>query len=308
MTDYIPEPIKNLGIEAKEIILERLKNPFINLYLFFLIIYNWDIILYLLFSKDIIELKIQCAKNYYHDGHIWWLLNWRFIAPLIYSIVSNYILQIFSLVNDYLNAPLILKRYEKFCHSEKQMYNEYKEVIKVRTENKEKEDFEREIKNLMNKNEVLQFENEELTEKLKNNLEITAERRIESISPINKLPINLDHRTRKIILDMIFEDLKIPIKESSGSFNLIEYIIQELHRKEPFDNDDFVNVLYEGVNNLFLLTEDYEDFKSKEFMHRNTLEANSEKILHYLDANNYIKLDELQSSIRGKRYYDFIKQ
>lgn len=296
MTDYIPEPIKNLGSEAKDIILERLKNPFINLYLFFLIIYNWDIILYLLFSKDIIELKIQCIKNDYNKDNFWLILNWRFITPLIYSMLSNVLLQLLSLTYDYINNPLILIRYKVFCKVEIAKITEYKSVIKVRTKNKEKEDFEREIKNLMNKNEVLQLENEELTEKLKNNLENTAERRIDS-----KLPIDLEQQTKKNILDMIFDGIDLPKESENGQFKLIDYIFEKLQEKGMFRDIDLAEIIFNGLQNLYFETENKGQFDK---LYEENIKLNSNVIISYLLNIKLIKKDYSLSSARNEDCYE----
>jgi len=40
----IQDFVKESKEDIKEIVLERLKNPLINFYIFFLVIYNWDII------------------------------------------------------------------------------------------------------------------------------------------------------------------------------------------------------------------------------------------------------------------------
>lgn len=87
----------NLTKDIAQPITERLKNPLFLSFVITFIVVNWDVILYFIFSHDLIEYKIGNFHTHYAS-----FTNQLFkplIASLIYTVGSPYILSIVSIVN-----------------------------------------------------------------------------------------------------------------------------------------------------------------------------------------------------------------
>ncbi|MGV0923951.1 hypothetical protein [Empedobacter tilapiae] len=160
--------IKETKEDFKNVLLERLKLPIINYYIFFLIIYNWDIIVMLFFYKGNAEIRIEKVKSLYESYNFLFVLNWRMLVPLIYSFISC---MIFPYVSSFIESKLKRtneKRIEDFYDLEDNKAEREKKVIDKRSGNLEKSKLITEVDNL----KLQLFESEkEVTKLLTNNNE-----------------------------------------------------------------------------------------------------------------------------------------
>ena len=86
--------IDNIG----KSIASKLKVPIITTYISVLIIYNWDIIFYLIFGDEEAKIKIQYIKDQYGGIH--------FERIAICLLVSILLIVIFTVINTFLNYCL----------------------------------------------------------------------------------------------------------------------------------------------------------------------------------------------------------
>lgn len=140
--------ITDIKDDLKQIILERLKSPIINFYLFFLVIYNWDLLLMLFFLNGDVNTKILELKNTYDDKKIFWILNWRFIAPMIYAFLSIVLFPFISNFIENLLKTITKERISNFYEIEGLKADKDLVVINKRTGNKTLENLQNEISNL----------------------------------------------------------------------------------------------------------------------------------------------------------------
>lgn len=141
--------------DIKQILLERLKSPIINFYLFFLVLYNWDLILMLFFLNGDVNSKILELKNAYDEKKMFWILNWRFISPMIYAFLSIVLFPFISNFIDNLLKPITKKRIENFYEIEEVKADKDLIVINKRTGNKTLETLDVELKTEKEKTESL---------------------------------------------------------------------------------------------------------------------------------------------------------
>ncbi|MCE7058154.1 hypothetical protein LZF95_25955 [Algoriphagus sp. AGSA1] len=87
-----------------EFLKERLSNPFLITFLFFWIIWNWQGLVFFIYSEDDIIYKIQYINAHYVD------LNKNLIWPLVFAIGSILLSNIFYFGLEYLTNSFVLKR------------------------------------------------------------------------------------------------------------------------------------------------------------------------------------------------------
>ncbi|MDM1070871.1 hypothetical protein HX001_00025 [Empedobacter brevis] len=119
--------VKDFVVETKEVALNRLKYPLLKFYIFFIIICNWDIILFIFLGDADINMRITSIKNSIKETELYILgvsihfINLRWLMPMIYSLVS------------YLLFPYISYEIEKIISKVKnqQMDLESQEKLKI---------------------------------------------------------------------------------------------------------------------------------------------------------------------------------
>ncbi|MDM1138883.1 MULTISPECIES: hypothetical protein [unclassified Empedobacter] len=276
----VQEFAKDTKDDIKEIVLERLKNPLINFYLFFLVIYNWDIILYTSFSGSTIELKIDCIRQMYHNSDIWWIFNWRFVAALIYSIISLFLFQLLSLLIEIFYNKLIFRRYVIFCKLEQEKAIEYRNVINARTANKKIEDLERENKTLK---DLIETKDLEYSKFVEDNLKKAKNDKLE-----------------RDILSIILQEFTY---NSISDINLADKILNFINSNNNFTKKQFYNGIKDLLDLYFI--NDLEYNQDKEFNNfKNKLAENTESLIKYLEIQDLIKINKSLYDSTGKIYYN----
>ncbi|MGV0830739.1 hypothetical protein ACTS9D_00770 [Empedobacter brevis] len=284
----IQDFVKESKEDIKEIISERLKNPLINYYIFFLVIYNWDIILYTSFSSSTIEIKLDCIKEIYHNSDICWIFNWRFIAPLLYSIVSLFLFQLLSLIIDRFYNKLIIKRYVLYCNIEEGKATEYRRVIDARTGNKQIEDLE--IENISLKN-IIETQKLEFSEFAKNNL---------SEVKSNKSEIDtLESEISLIVLDGLTSKPSL----NNGEFNLVDYILNYIKSSGPYTENELLDEVEKGVDLYFFENNKYK-IAHQPVHFKALLKKNVKNLVKYLFSKDLIHYNKVLSESTGKNYYN----
>lgn len=119
--------VKDFVVETKDVALSRLKYPLLKFYLFFIIICNWDIILFIFLGDADINMRVTSIKNSIKSTEFEFLgvtipyINMRWLMPMVYSLIS------------YLLFPYISYEIEKIISKVKnqQMDLESEEQLKI---------------------------------------------------------------------------------------------------------------------------------------------------------------------------------
>lgn len=133
--------------EVSQPVTERLKNPFIFSFIITFVIVNWDIILYFIFSKDIIEFKI--GHFYTHYASFTNQLFKPLLASVLYTIGSPYILNYVSIINFDAKSKLLKpsNNYKLLeAKSERDLQNEIAVVTGLALDNKRNDELEKLVK------------------------------------------------------------------------------------------------------------------------------------------------------------------
>ncbi|MGV0830311.1 hypothetical protein ACTS9C_15910 [Empedobacter brevis] len=86
--------VKDFVVETKDIALNRLKYPLLKFYIFFIIICNWDIIMFVFLGDADINMRVASIKNSIKETELNILgvninfVNLRWLMPMIYSLIS----------------------------------------------------------------------------------------------------------------------------------------------------------------------------------------------------------------------------
>lgn len=322
----------NVKDDIKQILLERLKSPIINFYLFFLVLYNWDLILMLFFLNGDVNSKILELKSTYENKKIIWILNWRFIAPIIYAFLSIVLFPFVSNFIDDLLKPITKKRIKNFYEIEELKADKDLIVINKRTGNKTLEDLQIQISKLNNNLESergnfqklndnftklnsdyidLQQANSRLSSELKNK---ETDYHLNSLK--NKMLEENDYfmdsnlsEVEKSMLRIIFADLKVSAKNVNGDFNFINFIINQLNNIEYFTSKNLIETILEGFKNLYFesSSKDVQILFYEDFTIRNDVNAqliyNSNKLADYMLEHKITRLDRDQSIKRNEKVY-----
>lgn len=178
-------------------IASKLKVPIITTYISVLIIFNWDILYYLIFSGEEAKIKIQYIKDEYGSVH--------FERIAICLIVSMLLIILFTIINTFLNYCL------------KWFYRKDKEITT------EIESFEK-----------ITLLSEQLSTALDNNKELNSE--LETLQNINNslstksLNVNVNEISKKDFQKLI-SNLKTRPNNEKFLFSLKELI--DILKKEP---------------------------------------------------------------------------
>jgi hypothetical protein len=119
--------VKDFVVETKDVAFSRLKYPLLKFYLFFIIICNWDIILFIFLGDADINMRVTSIKNSIKSTEFEFLgvtihyINMRWLMPMLYSFIS------------YLLFPYISYEIEKIISmvKNKQMDLESQEKLKI---------------------------------------------------------------------------------------------------------------------------------------------------------------------------------
>jgi len=223
----------------------------------------------------------------YHNYDIRWILNWRFVAPLIYSIISLFLFQLLSLIIDKYYNYLTIKRYVLYCDIEKQKAIKYREVINARTENKHIVDLENEISTLK---DIIETQKIEYSTLVKNNLINVRNNKFDNDSFDNEIAI------------IVLNNLTHKPSPNNGSFNLVKYIYDFINSNNSFREIDLYNIIYEAVKIYFFENEKYL-IDHNEFQISTILTQNVKNLINYLIIHELISKNEILSASTDEVYY-----
>jgi hypothetical protein len=223
-------------IEAvKDELKRRVKNPFIGSFIIALVFLNWNIFLYLIFSKSLIEEKIQFVPNYYRDlmYWIWYLVVGPFLIAFMISLVGPAINTLIKIILEKISNKDISLEWSK-----KQV--EINERIN--------------LKELSNKLEVLQkgYNIDEIELSLKNAKDELAKRN-------NDIFLLMENSELKINNHLKFIKEQAEILSNTMEDNYSENKIKEYHDKGFIDaNYVLVNRVSNDMESYFKNSYDQE--------------------------------------------------
>ncbi|MDM1074216.1 hypothetical protein HX001_17155 [Empedobacter brevis] len=288
--------IKETKEDFKNVLLERLRLPIINYYIFFLIIYNWDIIVMLFFFKGNAELRIEKVKNLYENYNFLFVLNWRMLVPLIYSFISC---MIFPYVSSFIERKLKStneNRIKDFFDLEEEKAKREKDILFTRNGNKT-------ITQLIDDKEKLNI--------IKENLETDIRKLEVESSSLKTIKLNLDteiddykttvlnlnnqiYQQYEIYLDLIIIDTSIiqnvskPFK--NNIYELFAYILKELNNDDQIEDSFLINVINLKLKDFYINTNSYfED---------SWLQNDSDKIFKGLSVSKIIEKNKIRINNR----------
>ncbi|MDO8966367.1 hypothetical protein [Algoriphagus sp.] len=108
-----------------EFLKERLSNPFLMTFLFFWVIWNWQGLVFFIYSKDDIVTNLQYINSNYAD------IYRNLIYPLAFAIVSILISNIFYLGLEYLTNSFVLKRKKTLFSRLTEEFNSKEDLAKA---------------------------------------------------------------------------------------------------------------------------------------------------------------------------------
>lgn len=225
---------------------ERLRLPIFQFYLITLIIYNWDLILFLIIDKNEILTKIYFIKDKFYSNN-------RYLIPLILSILYSLLFPTIQFYIIKVQRKFNNKRIEWDYDNQTSNANHKKKLQNILTGIQEKEDFEKQLdfEKQNNKNLKIEIQN------LRDQLIIFQNTKNETTSEINTLNKNYYNLVSnfKFFLSQT-SDFDNKIKEIFGEDNFFKYVnilieifnYSDIHKNMEIQKE-FTEKLYEYLTN-----------------------------------------------------------
>lgn len=163
----LTELAKNTKEDIKDMITERLKYPIINLYIFFLLMLNWDILIILFFYEGTALNRIKEIQNLNKQFIVFWVINLRVILPLLFAVVSCFIYPYLSYLIEKKLSKTNKSRIDNHFDLKDKTADRERQVIDKRNGNRSIEELNNQITILSNDKEKLLDENIKYSEEIK---------------------------------------------------------------------------------------------------------------------------------------------
>jgi hypothetical protein len=240
-------------------IASKLKVPIITTYISVLIIFNWDILFYLIFSNDEAKIKIQYIKDEYGTVH--------FERIAICLLVSMFLIIIFTVINTLLNYCL-----KWFYRKDKEITSEIESFEKITLLSEQLSSSLNNNKELNSKLETLQNINNSLSTKSLNiNVNEISKKDFQKLISTLKSKSNSEKLlfSLKELLDILKNDSKQDLEKiyRSATYDiemkaLIEHLTNENLLRIKFERNYTNGQSYDL--NIIVLTPSFKDFLKME--------------------------------------------
>lgn len=197
-----------------EYLISRIKLPILSTYLIILIIYNWKILLYLIFNNQIIDLKIRYIVNKYQDYYFE-----NIAIPILIAFIYNLLFPILQVAINY-----VFSRFKKI--NKDLTRNEELDDAKHKFEIQQSLTGQQPLERLQNNIDLLTSENQKLIADNKNLLELIKEenKRVKSEDNFRKtISLKREKELDNISKILLSKFQEFTSEEKSVFLDLINY-------------------------------------------------------------------------------------